>query len=182
MSSSANQLFNKNHQNQGFLPSLDKAQRQNSLLRPQLPILGQKKFERNTKTGEIRHTETEPKTCVHYRIGYLYTYWGPLGFVIAVALIREAIDDIRRYRRDKEVNAERYTKLVKGAAGNGGGSKILVASSGDNFLHKAPKIEHFLPECGPCYDTWPRAPEIRGWARSWHFCGLHWGKGNNFGG
>ena len=69
------------------------------------------------------------------RIGYLYTYWGPLGFVISVALIREAIDDFRRYQRDKEVNAERYTKLVKGGAGNGG-SKILVASSGENFLQK----------------------------------------------
>merc|ERR1719232_1807720 len=61
------------------------------------------------------------------RIGYLYTYWGPLGFVISVALIREAIDDFRRYQRDKEVNAERYTKLVKGA-GNGG-SRVSVASS-----------------------------------------------------
>ena len=65
------------------------------------------------------------------RIGYLYTYWGPLGFVISVALIREAIDDFRRYQSDKEVNAERYTKLVKGA-GNGG-SRVSVASSGENM-------------------------------------------------
>ena len=66
------------------------------------------------------------------RIGYLYTYWGPLGFVISVALIREAIDDFRRYQRDKEINSERYTKLVKGA-GNGG-SRILVASSGKHEI------------------------------------------------
>ncbi len=46
------------------------------------------------------------------RIGYLYTYWGPLGFVISVTMIREAIDDIRRYRRDKEVNGSRYPRLT----------------------------------------------------------------------
>lgn len=32
------------------------------------------------------------------RIGYLYTYWGPLAFVLSVTLFREAIDDIGRYR------------------------------------------------------------------------------------
>ncbi|XP_022113742.2 probable phospholipid-transporting ATPase IIB [Pieris rapae] len=46
------------------------------------------------------------------RIGYLYTYWGPLGFVLAVTLFREAIDDYRRYRRDKEVNRQRYERVV----------------------------------------------------------------------
>jgi len=46
------------------------------------------------------------------RIGYLYTYWGPLGFVISVTVIREAVNDFRRYRRDKEVNAEKYKRLM----------------------------------------------------------------------
>ena len=46
------------------------------------------------------------------RIGYLYTYWVPLGFVISVSLIREAVDDIRRYQRDCEVNSSRYYKLT----------------------------------------------------------------------
>jgi len=46
------------------------------------------------------------------RIGYLYTYWVPLGFVISVSLIREAVDDIRRYQRDCEVNSSRYCKLT----------------------------------------------------------------------
>merc|ERR1740128_1435197 len=46
------------------------------------------------------------------RIGYLYTYWGPLGFVISVTMIREAIDDIRRWQRDREVNLTRYAKLT----------------------------------------------------------------------
>ncbi|XP_045120592.1 probable phospholipid-transporting ATPase IIB isoform X4 [Portunus trituberculatus] len=46
------------------------------------------------------------------RIGYLYTYWGPLGFVIMVTLIREAVDDVRRWQRDKEVNQQKYKKLT----------------------------------------------------------------------
>ncbi|XP_037283702.2 putative phospholipid-transporting ATPase IIB isoform X3 [Rhipicephalus microplus] len=45
------------------------------------------------------------------RIGYLYTYWGPLGFVLAVTLIREFIDDCRRYARDREVNSQKFQKL-----------------------------------------------------------------------
>uniref|UniRef100_A0A6M2E149 Phospholipid-transporting ATPase n=1 Tax=Xenopsylla cheopis TaxID=163159 RepID=A0A6M2E149_XENCH len=45
------------------------------------------------------------------RIGYLYTYWGPLGFVLTVTIFREAVDDLRRHRRDKEVNSQRYRRL-----------------------------------------------------------------------
>ncbi|XP_053402729.1 probable phospholipid-transporting ATPase IIB [Mercenaria mercenaria] len=42
------------------------------------------------------------------RIGYLYTYWGPLGFVLFVTMCREALDDFRRYRRDKEANSQKF--------------------------------------------------------------------------
>ena len=48
------------------------------------------------------------------RIGYLYTYWGPLCFVLSVTLCREAVDDFRRYKRDKEINNQKYYRLVKG--------------------------------------------------------------------
>ncbi|XP_048762604.1 probable phospholipid-transporting ATPase IIB [Ostrea edulis] len=47
------------------------------------------------------------------RIGYLYTYWGPLGFVIFVTMCREALDDFRRYRRDKEANSQKFRKLTR---------------------------------------------------------------------
>jgi len=47
------------------------------------------------------------------RIGYLYTYWAPLGLVISVTMIREAIDDILRFKRDREVNQSRYAKLTE---------------------------------------------------------------------
>lgn len=46
------------------------------------------------------------------RIGYLYTYWAPLGFVISVTMLREAYDDIKRYRRDKELNSQLYKILT----------------------------------------------------------------------
>ncbi|XP_022661121.1 probable phospholipid-transporting ATPase IIA isoform X2 [Varroa jacobsoni] len=46
------------------------------------------------------------------RIGYPYTYYGPLLFVLSVTLIREAIDDHRRYRRDIEINSRKYKKLT----------------------------------------------------------------------
>lgn len=45
------------------------------------------------------------------RIGYLYTYWAPLAFVIAVTMLREAYDDFKRYRRDKELNSQLYKIL-----------------------------------------------------------------------
>ncbi|OON23972.1 phospholipid-translocating P-type ATPase, flippase, partial [Opisthorchis viverrini] len=47
------------------------------------------------------------------RVGALYTYWGPLGFVLCVTLIREAIDDIRRFLRDREVNQTIYGKIMR---------------------------------------------------------------------
>ncbi|KAL2080130.1 hypothetical protein ACEWY4_023923 [Coilia grayii] len=46
------------------------------------------------------------------KIGFLYTYWAPLGFVLAVTMMREAVDEMRRYRRDKEMNSQLYGKLT----------------------------------------------------------------------
>uniref|UniRef100_A0A8D3CJE7 Phospholipid-transporting ATPase n=1 Tax=Scophthalmus maximus TaxID=52904 RepID=A0A8D3CJE7_SCOMX len=46
------------------------------------------------------------------KIGYLYTYWAPLGFVLAVTMAREAVDEVRRYQRDKEMNSQLYSKLT----------------------------------------------------------------------
>ncbi|XP_059477594.1 probable phospholipid-transporting ATPase IIB isoform X2 [Neocloeon triangulifer] len=57
------------------------------------------------------------------RIGYLYTYWGPLTFVLTVTICREAVDDIRRHQRDKEVNCQRYIRLLSD------GSKESIPSS-----------------------------------------------------
>ena len=48
------------------------------------------------------------------RIGIIWTYWGPLGFVLAVTMLREAYDDLCRYWRDRELNAALYQKLIIG--------------------------------------------------------------------
>ncbi|TMS16209.1 putative phospholipid-transporting ATPase IIA [Larimichthys crocea] len=45
------------------------------------------------------------------RLGELYTYWVPLGLVLAITVIREAVEEIRCYLRDKEVNSQIYSKL-----------------------------------------------------------------------
>ncbi|EDV26080.1 uncharacterized protein TRIADDRAFT_55823 [Trichoplax adhaerens] len=47
------------------------------------------------------------------KIGYLYTYWGPLTFVLFVTMCREAFDDFKRYRRDREINNQSYKKLTR---------------------------------------------------------------------
>ncbi|KAI9515623.1 ATP synthase subunit 9 [Dissostichus eleginoides] len=45
------------------------------------------------------------------RLGALYTYWVPLGLVLAITIMREAVEEIRCYLRDKEVNSQIYSKL-----------------------------------------------------------------------
>eukprot|EP01132_Coremiostelium_polycephalum_P008025 gene8025-9870_t len=45
--------------------------------------------------------------------GYLFTYISPLAFVLAVTILKEAYDDFKRYRRDKEANSQHYLKLTK---------------------------------------------------------------------
>ncbi|XP_078484830.1 putative phospholipid-transporting ATPase IIA [Ciona intestinalis] len=57
------------------------------------------------------------------KIGFLYTYWAPLGFVLSVTLIREAFDELKRYYRDKEINSTQYKKVLPD------GSTTFVASS-----------------------------------------------------
>lgn len=48
-----------------------------------------------------------------FKVGPIFTYWAPLGFVLGVTLIREAIDDLLRYKRDKAVNSQYYAKLTQ---------------------------------------------------------------------
>lgn len=46
------------------------------------------------------------------RVGFLFTYIAPLAVVLAVAMVKEAYDDISRYRRDAKANSERYHVIV----------------------------------------------------------------------
>jgi len=45
-------------------------------------------------------------------LGFLFTYVGPLAFVLMVTICKEAYDDFKRYIRDKEANSQRYKKLL----------------------------------------------------------------------
>ncbi|VUZ54282.1 unnamed protein product [Hymenolepis diminuta] len=72
------------------------------------------------------------------RVGYLYTYWAPLGFVIIVTMLREAVDDIRRWCRDREVNNTLYTKIIRMGQTTLTSAKIQV---GDIIiLHKNQRV------------------------------------------
>ncbi|KAJ3042805.1 putative aminophospholipid-translocase [Rhizophlyctis rosea] len=45
------------------------------------------------------------------KIGYLFTYFAPLCFVLTVTIGKEAYDDLKRYRRDQEANSQIYERL-----------------------------------------------------------------------
>ncbi|KAJ1986960.1 putative aminophospholipid-translocase [Coemansia spiralis] len=46
------------------------------------------------------------------RIGYLFTYVGPLVFVLVVTMAKEWHDDHARKKRDREANSQRYSRLT----------------------------------------------------------------------
>uniref|UniRef100_A0A914Y6V3 Phospholipid-transporting ATPase n=1 Tax=Panagrolaimus superbus TaxID=310955 RepID=A0A914Y6V3_9BILA len=46
------------------------------------------------------------------RIGSLIAYWGPLGFVLSVTLIREGYEDFLRFLRDRKVNQQEYKQFL----------------------------------------------------------------------
>ncbi|KAJ2081366.1 putative aminophospholipid-translocase [Coemansia sp. RSA 988] len=46
------------------------------------------------------------------RIGYLFTYVGPLVFVLAVTMAKEWHDDHARRKRDNEANSQKYLRLT----------------------------------------------------------------------
>lgn len=47
------------------------------------------------------------------QIGYLFTYFAPLCFVLFITITKEAWDDFKRLRRDQEANNQKYQKLTK---------------------------------------------------------------------
>lgn len=45
------------------------------------------------------------------QIGFLFTYVAPLMFVLCVTMAKEGMDDLQRWRRDREANGQRYQRL-----------------------------------------------------------------------
>ena len=38
------------------------------------------------------------------KVGFLITYISPLAFVLCITMFKEAVDDCKRYQKDKELN------------------------------------------------------------------------------
>ena len=47
------------------------------------------------------------------KVGFLFSYVAPLSFVLILTLLKEAYDDIQRYKRDKEANSQIYQLVGK---------------------------------------------------------------------
>lgn len=47
------------------------------------------------------------------KVGFMFTYIAPLAFVLSITLMKEAWDDIQRYRKDKDINNTMYEYLQK---------------------------------------------------------------------
>uniref|UniRef100_A0A3Q4BIN8 Phospholipid-transporting ATPase n=1 Tax=Mola mola TaxID=94237 RepID=A0A3Q4BIN8_MOLML len=82
------------------------------------------------------------------RLGALYTYWVPLGFVLIITVIREAVEEIRCYIRDKEVNSQIYSKLSTRGTVKVKSSSIQV---GDLIIVEKVLAAHVLFFPGSCF-------------------------------
>ncbi|KAI8884283.1 phospholipid-translocating P-type ATPase [Backusella circina FSU 941] len=60
------------------------------------------------------------------KIGYIFTYFGPLCFVLLITISKEALDDYHRYKRDKEANSQLYRRLTVAGYQHIPSSKIKV--------------------------------------------------------
>lgn len=45
------------------------------------------------------------------KVGFMFTYVAPLAVVLAITILKEAVDDFKRYQRDKETNNQEFTKV-----------------------------------------------------------------------
>jgi phospholipid-translocating ATPase len=64
-------------------------------------------------------------------LGYIFTYFGPLCFVLLVTISKEALDDYQRYKRDNEANSQLYQCMTMTGIHSIPSSKIRV---GDMIL------------------------------------------------
>ncbi|XP_070131996.1 probable phospholipid-transporting ATPase IIB isoform X9 [Equus przewalskii] len=55
--------------------------------------------------------EKHPRNSIKNQKYNVFTFI-PGGFVLAVTIVREAVDEFRRFQRDKEVNSQLYSKLT----------------------------------------------------------------------
>ena len=47
------------------------------------------------------------------KVGFIFTYIAPLALVVVLAMLKEAYDDLKRRKRDRMVNSEKYERLTE---------------------------------------------------------------------
>lgn len=47
-----------------------------------------------------------------FQVGFAFTYVAPLVFVLMMTMLKELYDEIKRFKRDKEVNETKYSKVT----------------------------------------------------------------------
>lgn len=83
------------------------------------------------------------------KVGYLFTYIAPLVFVLMITLIKEAVDDIQRFRKDKALNNKKYENLTLSGTWSMKSSATLCV--GD--IIKVNQNERFPADCLLLYTT-----------------------------
>ncbi|KRX64046.1 putative phospholipid-transporting ATPase IIB, partial [Trichinella sp. T9] len=72
------------------------------------------------------------------QVGFMYAYWGPLAFMFFITLCREGYDDLKRFKRDRELNQLKYQVLRPGGREEMKSSELVV---GDVInVHKNQRI------------------------------------------
>ena len=83
------------------------------------------------------------------KVGYLFTYIAPLAFVLLITMIKEAVDDIGRYRKDKTLNNKQYEYL----SANGDWLQKTSAQLRVGDIIKVNQNERFPADCLLLYTT-----------------------------
>lgn len=91
-----------------YPPNIIRNQKYNIISFLPIVLFNQFKFFLNLYTLLMACSQFIPELL----IGYFYTYWAPLSFVLLVSVVREAVDDFLRFKRDKAVNSQLYQKLT----------------------------------------------------------------------
>ena len=83
------------------------------------------------------------------KVGYLFTYVAPLAFVLMITLVKEAVDDIQRFRKDKALNNKKYESLDRDGTWTIKTSAMMKV--GD--IIKVSQNERFPADCLLLYTT-----------------------------
>eukprot|EP00189_Rhodosorus_marinus_P000535 CAMPEP_0113960262 /NCGR_PEP_ID=MMETSP0011_2-20120614/4613_1 /TAXON_ID=101924 /ORGANISM="Rhodosorus marinus" /LENGTH=1052 /DNA_ID=CAMNT_0000971687 /DNA_START=142 /DNA_END=3297 /DNA_ORIENTATION=+ /assembly_acc=CAM_ASM_000156 len=70
------------------------------------------------------------------RVGFVWTYMGPLSFVVLASMAKEASDELLRIKRDRQVNNYEYTLLVKSEDAVYERTEEHISSISDGFVKK----------------------------------------------